>query len=130
MSKILLSVAVAATLALPTIGWADTTELKITLQSSLQRSIERLMVDGALRHMNFESGELEDYYPVENHPMIISLGDHYVMCSDLKRSDGTSVQVDYYLTAKGNRWALVQTEIDNRKPLKALMKAGKAKMLK
>ena len=131
MSKPLMNIALAICLTLPTASWAaDTTELKTTLQSSLQRSLERLMIDGALQRMDLESGEMENFYPVENHPMVIRLGDHFVMCSDLKRPDGSSVQVDYYLSAKGKRYALVQTEIGNRKALRALIKAGKAKVLK
>ena len=58
------------------------------------------------------------------------MGAYFVLCSDLKRPDGTSVEVDYYLARKGERFALVQTEIDNREALRALMSAGKAHVLK
>lgn len=130
MRKYLTPLVVVAALSVPSISVADTTELKTTLQSSLQRSIERLTIEGGFQRINLETGETEVFYPVDTHPMILRLGSTFVMCSDLKRPDGSSVQVDYYLTKKGRGFALVQTEIDNRAPLRALIKAGKAKQLK
>jgi len=108
----------------------DTTELKTTLQTSLQRNIERQLIDGGLHRMNLETGEVEVFYPVDTHPMIVRMGEMYVMCSDLKRADGSSSTVDYYLARKGARYAIIQTEIGNRAPLKSLMRQGKAKLLK
>ena len=108
----------------------DTTNLKAELQSSLQRSIDRMLIDGAIQQVDMETGELTQFYPVDVHAMILTMGENYVMCSDLKTPEGKSVTVDYYLASKGNRYVIIQTEINNRKPLKALMKAGLAKKLK
>lgn len=127
--KILSAVIIGATLAWPSASFAETTELKTLLQSSLQRSIERKMIEGAFHIVNFETGEMEKLYPIDTHPMIVVMGENYVMCSDLKRADGSSVTVDYYMAKRGERYTLVQTEIENRDPLKALMDSGKAEML-
>ncbi|WP_165586988.1 hypothetical protein [Pseudaestuariivita atlantica] len=55
MHKLFLSAGLAACLALP-IGEAaassDTTELKATLQASMQRDLERQMIDGAIAHLD------------------------------------------------------------------------------
>jgi len=123
----LVAAALAAPASLPSLAHAtDTTELKAKLQASMQRSVERRLVDGALLSLDFETGETTQLYPVEAHPMILAMGDHFVLCSDLKALDGTSKTVDYYMAKNGNRYSIFRTEIDNRAPLKALMKAGKA----
>lgn len=103
---------------------ADTTHLKADLQASLQRSVDRMLIDGALMHVDLQTGQTQALYPVEAHPMILQMGEHYVLCSDLKALDGTENTVDYYLTKNGTRYSLIRTEINNREPLKALMKAG------
>jgi len=127
-------IAMSAGLAVLSSGalWAsdDTTNLKAELQSGLQRSIDRSLIDGAFQRVNMETGDIEEYFPVDVHAMILTMGDTYVMCSDLKTPDGKSVTVDYYLAQKGNRYVVFQTEIDNRAPLKSLMKSGAATRLK
>ncbi|WP_152544673.1 hypothetical protein [Actibacterium mucosum] len=108
----------------------DTTELKTRLQSNLQRGLERRMVDGALLDINLVDGSVEKYFPIEAHAMIVQLGDTYVMCSDLRRPDGSESTVDYYLAPQGKRFVIMRTEIDNRDPLKKLIRSGAAKVLK
>ena len=107
----------------------DNTELKIQLQSNLQRAIDHMLIEGAFTRIDFSTGQPQTFYPVDTHAQILSLGDNFVMCSDLKRPDGTSVTVDYYMVKKDEAYELVQTEIANRSPLMALMEQGKAKLL-
>ncbi|MEM8978045.1 MAG: hypothetical protein AAGD04_01045 [Pseudomonadota bacterium] len=106
------------------------TELKSTLQASMQRTIERATVEGALHHINLETGEESRYYPTDRHPMIVQLGDVYVMCAELKTKEGTEHTVDFYMVENGRRYTLIRTEIDNRAPLKELIGDGKAARIK
>jgi hypothetical protein len=105
------------------------TELRTRLQATLQRSLGRTMLDGALRHVDLRTGTLQSYYPTENHEIILRMGDVYVMCATLVSEDGREVPVDYYIAEAGGRLGMVRMEIDNRAPLNALMAAGRATRL-
>lgn len=130
MKKLVWTLGLAALTALPAVGFAnDTTELKARLQASLQRTVERTLVDGALLDLDFSTGQVEAFYPIEAHPMILQFGEHYVLCSDLKRIDGSTATVDYYMTKNGNRFSVFRTEINNRGPLKSFMAEGKVTKL-
>lgn len=109
---------------------SDTTALKAKLQAAMQRTQERNLVDGAIINVDLSTGELEKLYPTEAHPMILTMGDMYVMCATLRTESGEKRLVDYYVAGDGKRFKIVQTEIENRAPLKALIKAGLAKRLK
>lgn len=105
-------------------------EVRTLLQATLQRTLGRTMIDGALHHVDLETGALRAYYPTENHEIILRMGDVYVMCATLVSDDGREVPVDYYIAAAGGRFGVVRTEIDNRAPLHALMERGTAERLK
>ena len=129
MRTILAILAICAALAAPAAA-KDTTVLKAELQAAMQRHIDRNVIDGALPYLDLESGEVTPLYPTEAHPMILTLGEGYVLCADLRTTEGVSRPVDFYMMPAGKRYKIVRTEIDNRPPLKALMQAGKAKRLK
>lgn len=133
MHKLLLMTGLALTLSLSAqmaSASADTSELKATLQASMQRDLERRMVDGGLPHVDFETGDVTLYYPTERHPRILTMGDHYVMCAELLTKDGVRKTVDFYLAKNGRRYTIFHTVIGDRGPLKKLIKAGVAKPLK
>ncbi|MEM9852014.1 MAG: hypothetical protein AAF761_08450 [Pseudomonadota bacterium] len=135
MKSLITGALLGAMLALPiqAIASEDTTALKTRLQASMQREVDRRLVEGALIKMDFETGATVAFYPVEAHAMILQLGDsgdQFVLCSDLKSVDGKSTTVDYYMARNGNRYTIFHTAIGNRAPLKKLMKEGKAKHLK
>ena len=102
------------------------TEIRVQLQATLQRSLSRSMLEGALPHLDLTTGELTRFYPAENHEIILRIADVYVMCATLVDADGTEATVDYYMTRSGGGYSLIRTEINNRAPLLALMESGKA----
>ena len=108
----------------------DTTLLKAELQAAMQRHLDRSSIDGALPFMNLETGEVEPLYPTESHPLILTIGDSFVLCADLRTAEGVKRIVDFYLTPAGKRYKIIRMEVDNRAPLKALMTAGVAKRLR
>mgnify|MGYP001800319660 CR=1 FL=1 len=108
----------------------NSTDLMATLQASMQRSIERATIEGALHHIDISTGEEAKYYPTERHPMIVKLGDIYVMCAELRTTEGTQHSVDFYMAENGRRYTIIRTEIDNRAPLKALIGQGIATRIK
>ena len=126
------AIALALTLIAPGAVHAteSMTETRITLQAAFQRSLDASLIDGAVQQVDLATGEISSFYPVENHPMILELGDLYVLCSDLMSKDGARVTVDCSFAPVGETCAVIQTEIDNRPPLDALMKAGRVTRLK
>ena len=104
-------------------------ELRTQLQATLQRSLGRSMLGGALPHVDLATGTVTRYYPTENHEIILKMDDIYVMCATLMTEDGREAPVDYYIAQSDGRFGIIRMEIDNRAPLKALMDAGRAARL-
>ena len=100
------------------------------LQTVMQRHIEGQLIDGALRVRDLSSGDISLYYPTERHSMVMSIDEDYILCTDLVSESGESVPVDFYVTSAGDDYFVYQTEINNRRPLKALMKKNLVKRLR
>lgn len=122
----LLSLAVAAALLLaPQLARADANaQTKIALQASMQRHIERNLVDGAFVIVDYASGQLRNVFPTKAHSMILIGDGFYVMCADVRDETGEMVPVDYYLIETSRGYRVIRTEISNRAPLQAMMQAG------
>ena len=109
---------------------ADSTADKVRLQAAMQQHIESLTIDGAILHLDTASGEVIELFPTQAHPMIMTMGDHFVLCADLKNAAGRSLPIDFYMTADGQRFIAFHTEIDNRSFLEGMMKRGQVQQLK
>lgn len=101
---------------------------KAAMQSAMFQHIDRQLVEGHYYDVNLKSGDVRPLEPQKNHPMVLRMGEHYVLCTDFKTASGTSVNVDFYASRRGKSFVIFRTEIDNRSPLEALMKAGKVTM--
>ncbi len=101
-------------------------EEKIALQASMSRHIEEISVDGLVPHVDLRNGTVVDLVPSKAHPMILAFGDKFVLCTDFRDPQGNFVNVDYYMTKRLGTYIVFQTEVNNRGPLEALVKAGKA----
>lgn len=101
---------------------------KAAMQSAMFQHIDRQLVEGRYYDVNLKSGDVRPLVPQKNHPMVLRMGEHYVLCTDFKTTSGDSVNVDFYASRRGKSFVIFRTEIDNRSPLEALMKAGKVTM--
>ncbi|PWR02909.1 hypothetical protein DKT77_10080 [Meridianimarinicoccus roseus] len=117
------AIAVSAALLAGNAMADDTTKIA-ELQVVMQRYIDSKLIDGAMRAVDYETGEIRSYYPTEAHTMVMGLNGDYVLCSDLTNKDGTSVPVDFYITETPAGYVVYQTEINNRAPLQSLIKQG------
>ncbi|MDT8327744.1 MAG: hypothetical protein RQ750_10225 [Roseovarius sp.] len=127
MTRIILPALMAFAMLLGTGAQAQSlTEVRTTLQAALQRNLSRTMIDGALPYLDLQSGEVTRFYPTENHEVILRMNDLYVMCATLATDDGKETTVDYYMAQNRGSYGVIRTEIGNRAPIKALIKAGKA----
>ena len=99
---------------------------KATLQAAMQQHIDENLINGAYLHLNFETGDVQELYPTASHPMILRMGPYFVLCSDFIKGDGDHYNVDFYLAPRGDGYKVFLAEVENRAPLKRLMKLGKA----
>lgn len=104
-------------------------EEKVSLQASMHQHIDAMTIDGIIPHVSLADGTIADLVPTKAHPMILTFGDKYVLCTDFRDKDGKFVNVDFYLTKNGEKYVVFQTEINNRDPLEKLMKSGKVAMI-
>lgn len=104
-------------------------ETKVRLQSDLQRHIYRSLVNGAFHTLDSKTGDVRALYPLVSHPLILQMGEYYVMCADFRDSEGNDVDVDFYLIKKPKGFQVFRAEIDNHELLEGMMKSGKAKIL-
>ena len=99
-------------------------QVKAELQAVMQKYIMHNSVNGQLLDLDLSTGKTRALSPAAAHPMILHLGDLYVLCSDLRTEQGASVPVDFYVSKDKSRFKIFRTEIGNRRPLENLMKQG------
>ncbi|MCC2098362.1 MAG: hypothetical protein KDJ29_15810 [Hyphomicrobiales bacterium] len=103
---------------------------KASLQAAMFQHIDSQLVRGSFLHIDFKNGAVEKLSPAKAHPMMLKMGDHFVLCTSFQRTGGKHVNVDFYVAKKQSGYSVFQTVIDDRGPLMALIKAGKVRPLK
>lgn len=98
---------------------------KAALQAVMQRHIERILVDGAVLHIDPEDGTVERLYPSQTHPQVLKADGYYVLCVDLKGADGAARPADFYIAPQGAGYVVFKTAIDDRALLRKLMADGR-----
>lgn len=100
---------------------------KVALQAAMQRHVDASLVDGAILYLDTDSGEVRKMHPVTAHPIILTMGDHYVLCFDFRDDAGKNLHIDYYMAQRGNEYVVFHTAVADHDMLDGLMKAGKVK---
>ena len=100
---------------------------RAALHAAMVQHIDRQTIDGLYLKMNVGEGRVTAYSPAKSHPMVLEMGEHYVMCTDFRDEAGKSVPVDFYVARRGKDFTIFETVIGNRGPLEKLVQAGKAK---
>ena len=108
-------------LADQTVGTAD----KAALQATMQRHIDRSLVNGAFLHLDFDSGDVQKLHPVKAHPIILQMGEYFVLCSDFRDSAGKLVNIDFYLARRDQTYVVFRSAVNDRGRLERLMKQRK-----
>ena len=103
---------------------------KAAIQAAMQRHVDRQSVDGTVLYLDRETGDARSLHPVTAHPMILSYGDHYVLCFDFRDDDGKNVPIDYYMARKDNGFVVFHTAVADRALLQELMKSGRIQRIK
>lgn len=98
---------------------------RAALQAAMVQHIDRQTIDGFYLNVDLADGRVLRYSPAKSHPMVLRMGENYVLCTDFKDADGKSATVDFYVARKGKSYSVFKTEIANRAPLEKLMASGK-----
>jgi hypothetical protein len=102
---------------------------RVQLQATMQSHIEASMVSGAVLDFDESTGEINELYPSTAHPMILSMGDKFILCTDFLDANGRQINADYYVAREGEGFVVFHTAYDRREVVEKLMKDGKAEML-
>lgn len=100
---------------------------KAKLQAALQQHIERNLVDGNYLQLDTDTGEVHSLAPYKPHPVILRMGDYFVLCSDFRNDKGQTINVDFYMARRGQSYSVFHNAADGDALLKRLMKAGRVK---
>ena len=103
--------------------------VKASLQVAMQQHIDRSLVNGAYLYLDPATGSVNKLYPVSPHPMIMRMGEFFVLCADFRNDQGTTVNIDFYLAQAGRRYVVFHTAVAQRDMLERWMKAGKIERL-
>ena len=103
---------------------------RILLQATMQQSINQKLVDGKFFYFDATQSKVQTVYPAKTHPMILSYGRHFVLCTNFRTNEGKDVNVDFYIARGNDGFVVFDTLVDDRAPLHKLMKAGLVKALK
>lgn len=102
---------------------------KASLQAAMQHHIDGQLVNGVFLRLNMKEGRVDPLAVTKAHPMILKMGEHFVLCSDFRGPDGKEVPVDFYMARAGAKFVIFHTEIANRAPLEKLVSEGKVAVL-
>lgn len=111
-------------------GHALSLQQKTGLQVAMQRHVDRQSVKGAYLYLDGATGQVMKLHPVTAHPMIMQMGENYVLCFDFRTDAGKSAEVDFYMAPKGNTFVVFHAAVSNRALLKRLMKSGRVSRAK
>jgi len=127
MKSRLLAVALACLLA-PAVQAASTLSLseKALLQASMQSHIDGTSIEGRYPYLNVAQGQVSLLRQRQAHPLILRMGEYFILCSDFEAPGGDSVNIDFFLAPRdGGGYVVFDRQVQNRALVMRLMKAGK-----
>lgn len=101
-----------------------TTSEKILLQATMQQSIAQQLIDGKFYFFNRKIGKIQSLFPAKPHPLILSIGDQFIVCADFRDPAGKSVNVDFFVARQGNGFVIFDTVIDDHDSITRMMETG------
>lgn len=101
----------------------------VAMQAAMQQFIGSSLVKGSLLQIDMKTGKIRRLYPLKAHPLIFSLGDYFVLCSDFRDEANKIVNVDYYLARENGQYVVFHTAIEDRRALMQWISEGRAKRL-
>lgn len=100
---------------------------KAALQAAMQVYVDQQTVGGVFLYLDKEKGEARALHPVTAHPMIFTMGPHYVLCFDFRDAAGAHVNIDFYMARKGSSYVVFHAAVADHASLDKLIAAGKVR---
>jgi hypothetical protein len=107
------------------VGTAD----KAALQAAMRQHINRQLIDGNYLDVNLSTGAVRSLHPVTAHPVLLRMGEYFVLCTDFRDGSGKPVNVDFYLARRAKGFVVFRADVDNHGALDRLMATGKVERL-
>ena len=102
------------------------TELQVKLQTAMLAYNDSILVDGQYSYLDTRSDSMRVAYPASAHPVVVTLGDDYFLCSEFINDEGNTITADYLIKKSGKQYKVVQMILDDRQSLQnAIRKMGK-----
>ena len=99
---------------------------KAALQAAMQLHIERRSVDGRFPLLDAAAGEVQLLRQRAAHPVILRMGEYFILCSDFEAPGGAGVNVDFFLARRDGGYVVFAQQAENHGLVQRLVKAGKA----
>jgi hypothetical protein len=96
-------------------------DVQVKLQNAMQTHLESISVGGAYTFLS-DATELQTLYPANTHPMVLTFGDDYFVCSDMVDANGQSTTADFLVRKIGDSYHVVQMLVGERPLVEAAMK--------
>lgn len=108
-------------------AWSLSVSEKAGLQAAMLTYIDQQLVDGVFLYLDTQTGETLKLHPVTAHPVMFTMGDHYVLCFDFRDDRGQPVNLDLYMARKGSSYVVFHTEVNDHQMLQRFVDQGKAR---
>jgi hypothetical protein len=100
--------------------------LQVELQTAMLTYTESIFVDGSYSYIDTKTDALKTVYLANAHPFVLSMGNDFVVCSEMIDDAGNNITADYLVRRIEGKYKVVQMLIDDRESLKnAMSKLGK-----
>lgn len=107
-----------------------TTSEKILLQATMQQSIAEQLIDGKFYYFNRKTGKIQVLFPAKPHPLILSIGEQFIVCADFRDPTGKSVNVDFFVARQGKGFVIFDTVIDDHDSITRMMETGEVAVVR
>lgn len=98
---------------------------KAALQAAMYQHVDSQLVNGAFFRLDIGSGNVEQLAVTEAHPMILRVGEHFVLCSDFRSAAGKDVPIDFYVARQGAKLWSSTPRSPTVRHLEMMVSAGK-----
>ncbi|MCH9674596.1 MAG: hypothetical protein K0U93_24365 [Gammaproteobacteria bacterium] len=95
---------------------------RVLLQTQMQSFVEQSLVDGKYLHIDPARGKVVALTPMEAHPMIMKMGDYFILCAQFQNTDGDEVNIDFYFARQGDSFVVFDTLVERHDVIERLSK--------
>jgi hypothetical protein len=111
--------AIAITLSGPSYAGGLSTDLKTKLQSAMISYVDNIVVDGSYRYVDAKSGSFTTVYPANVHPIVLTAGADFFVCSEMINEEGDAVTADFLVREIEGAYRVVQMIVNDRASVKS-----------